>query len=152
MFVYYHASCYVPCFYIENEASKGSLQCFPDFQRVAFPENALFKSSGVICWPPRPSSLTDELSMDKRASNGFLLMRRVHILSDRFYYPTDLSLLMAHWQISFLAFCVCLNCSWYYCLWRNSVQDACIFVVTPSNVVQHCGTQLLIAMLLPSLL
>jgi hypothetical protein len=33
---------------------------------VDLAENALFKSSGIICWSPPPSSLPDELSMNKR--------------------------------------------------------------------------------------
>ncbi len=32
---------------------------------------APFKSSGITCWSPPPSSLPGELSMDKRDSIGF---------------------------------------------------------------------------------
>jgi hypothetical protein len=32
---------------------------------VAFAENALLKSSGIICWSPLSSLLPEELSMDK---------------------------------------------------------------------------------------
>ena len=39
---------------------------------VEFIENALFKSSGEICWSPLPSSLLDELLLDKRDSDGFI--------------------------------------------------------------------------------
>ena len=49
VFVCYHASCYIPNFYVENKVSKGSLWHFPDLERVAFAENTLLKSSGVIC-------------------------------------------------------------------------------------------------------
>ena len=37
---------------------------------MTFIENALFKNSGVICWPLLFSSLPDELSIDK--NNNFL--------------------------------------------------------------------------------
>ena len=36
-----------------------------------FAENASFKSSGVICRPRLPFLLPDELSVDKRDSEGF---------------------------------------------------------------------------------
>jgi hypothetical protein len=38
---------------------------------VDLAENAVFKSFGVICRPPPPSSLSDELLMNKTDSNGF---------------------------------------------------------------------------------
>ena len=64
---------------------------------VTFIENALFKSSGDICWPPLPSSLLDKLSMDKRDSDGFFSKRLVHVCrsSDRSYNLTDSSLVRA---------------------------------------------------------
>ena len=37
-----------------------------------FAENALFKSYGVICLPPLPSMLSDEVSGDIVNSIGFL--------------------------------------------------------------------------------
>ena len=42
-----------------------------------FAENALFKSSGIICQTQLPFSLPDELSMDKRDSDGFFSTRLV---------------------------------------------------------------------------
>ena len=51
-------------------------------------KNASFKSSGVICWPPLPSSLPEDLSVDKRDSDGFFSTQRVCTLSDSFYNTT----------------------------------------------------------------
>ena len=42
---------------------------------VDFIENTLFKSYGDICWSSLPSLLLDQLSMDKRDSDGFFLRR-----------------------------------------------------------------------------
>ena len=67
---------------------------------MAFTENASFKSSGVICWSPLPSSLPDELSMDKRDSNGFFSTRMVCMDT------TGSSQFVAR-QSSFLAICAC---------------------------------------------
>jgi hypothetical protein len=39
--------------------------------------NPPFKSSGVICRSPPPSSLPDERLMNKRDSNGFFSTRRI---------------------------------------------------------------------------
>ena len=48
--------------------SWGSLWFFQDICCAAFAENASFKSSGVICQSPLPSSFPDELPMDKTDS------------------------------------------------------------------------------------
>ena len=49
------ASCYIPHLYVENQVSLGFLCWFQRMHCVDFVENALFRSSGDICWPPRPS-------------------------------------------------------------------------------------------------
>jgi hypothetical protein len=41
-------------------------------------ENAPFKSSGVICWSPPSSMLSDDLSMDKTDSNGFFQLDGIY--------------------------------------------------------------------------
>ena len=46
---------------------------------MAFAENASSKSVGIIC---QPSSLPDELPMDKWDSDGFFSTRKVCIVSD----------------------------------------------------------------------
>ena len=55
---------------------------------VDFVENAVFKSSGEICRSPLPSFL-DELSMDKRDSDGFVLRRLACRTNSRSYNSTD---------------------------------------------------------------
>ena len=77
---------------------------------VAAAENALFKSSGVICWSPPPSSLSGKFSMDKRDSDGFFSTRRVCMISRRSNNMSGSSLIVACWQRSFLAICACYNC------------------------------------------
>ena len=78
-------------------------------------ENAPFKSSGVIYWSlPRSSlpdelsidksSLPDELSIDKSDSDGSFSPRMAR---DRSNKTTGSSLIIAHWQISFLANASC---------------------------------------------
>ena len=89
----------------------GFLWCFQAMHCVAFVENALFKTSGNICWPSLPSSLLDELSMDKRGSNGFFSRWLVCRSSDRSYNPTSSSLVVANCQLHFLpwTFFVCTD-------------------------------------------
>ena len=60
---------------------------------MAFAENILFVSSGVIYWSPPPSSLPGELSMDKRDSNGFFSTGKVCIVSNRSNKTTNSSTL-----------------------------------------------------------
>jgi hypothetical protein len=94
---------------------------------VDLAENAPFKSSGVICWSPPPSSLPDELSMDKRDSSGFFSTRRVCTARDRSNKTTGSSLIVVHWQIS-LAYCDCANSSWHaacYAIACNVCACAC---------------------------
>ena len=50
--------------YLVYKAQVRSFMAFYSFILCA--ENALLKSSGVICWSLLPSSLLDDLLMDKR--------------------------------------------------------------------------------------
>lgn len=63
------------------------------------------KSYGVICLPPLPSMLPEELPMDRRNSSNsskFFLRRRVCTLSDSFCRMTDLSQFTVNKLLSFL--------------------------------------------------
>ena len=62
------------------------------FCRVAFAENALFKSYGVIYWSLPPSLLPNDVSIDKRDSNNFFSTQRVCVSSDSSKNTTDSSL------------------------------------------------------------
>ena len=46
---------------------------YGDLQCVAFAKNTSFKSYGIICLPLLPSTLSDELSVDRRNSSEFFL-------------------------------------------------------------------------------
>ena len=46
--VCYHEICCLPCFYVANKVLWGFLWSFQRFYRLAFPEQASFKSSGAI--------------------------------------------------------------------------------------------------------
>jgi hypothetical protein len=72
---------------------------------VDFTENASFKSYGVICWPLPPFLLPGELSMDNGDSNDFFSTQGLCMVSHRSNKTTGSSLIVAHWQISFLAIC-----------------------------------------------
>ena len=126
--VCYRASGYILRLYVENKVPLGFLWHFQDMHCLAFIENALLKSSDDICWPPLSSSLLDELSMDKRDSDGFFSRRLVCKSSDRSYNLTDSSLVIVNYQLRFLpwTFFVCtksadLAYTWYCCLLRNYV-------------------------------
>ena len=54
-----------------------------------FAENASFKSSGVICRPRPPFLLSDELSVDRRDSEGSFSTRLVGRFSDSSYNTAD---------------------------------------------------------------
>ena len=73
-------------------------------QHVAFAENALFKSYGVVYLPRLPSTLPDELLTDVRKSSGFLSRRIVSTFNDGFCKTTDSSLFSAKELLSFLAY------------------------------------------------
>ena len=77
--------------------------CFQGFSRVAFSENALFKSSGIICQSPLPSSLSNDLLMDKGDRNGFFSTQRVCMSSDSSHSMTDSSLNRDNCQASWLS-------------------------------------------------
>ena len=91
IFVNYRASCYMHCLYFETRCYGDLCGVFKVFSHVAFAENALFKSSSIICWSPLLSLLPDELLMDTRDSNGF---------------PTNLAKNV---------FITRLTCHWSYC-------------------------------------
>ena len=70
--VCYRASCYIPrLIYVESRVPLSFLCCSQRMYCVDFVENALFKSSGEICWSSLPSSLLDELDGQKRAMASF---------------------------------------------------------------------------------
>ena len=96
-------------FFVEIQVSLGFPCCFQRMHRVDFTENALFKSSGNICWSPLPSSLLGQLSVDKLDSDGFFSSRLVFRTSDNSYNSTDSSLVKVDYQQSFVAsdFFVC---------------------------------------------
>ena len=75
--VCYHASCYIPRLYVENKVPLAFLWHFQRMYCVDFVENALFKTSGNICWSPLPSTLLDELSMVKRDSDVHKIRRKL---------------------------------------------------------------------------
>ena len=81
--------------YVENiEVPLSFLWCSQDMYCVNFAEIALFKSYGDICWSPLPSSLLDELLVNKRPSDGFF-SRKPHVVdtySKRSYNSTESSL------------------------------------------------------------
>ena len=115
MFVCYRASCYIPRLYVESWVSLGFLCCFQRIYWVQmkhlaicvdFMENALFKSSGEICWSPLPSPLFDELSMDKRDSDSFFSRRLACRTSDWSYNLTDSSLVTVDYQQCFFVFLI----------------------------------------------
>ena len=99
--VYHHTSCHIPRLYVENKVLLSFLWRSQDMYCVDLVGNALFKSSGDICWSPLPSSLLDELLVNKRDSDGFFSRRLVSRSSDRSYNSTDSSLNTVN-SVSFL--------------------------------------------------
>ena len=84
--VCYHASCYIPPrLYAENMVPLSFLHHFLLMHCVDFTKNALFRSSGDICWSPLPCLLLDRISMDKIVSDGFFSRWLVSRSSDRCY-------------------------------------------------------------------
>ena len=71
-----------------------------------FFENALFRSSGNIGCASLPSSLFEELSMNKRDSDGFFSRRLVYRSSVSSYRLTDSSPVTVDYQLRFLPYCV----------------------------------------------
>ncbi len=80
--VCYQANCHILGLYIENKVPLGFSWQFQCMYCVNFIKNALFKSSGDICWPPLPSSLLGELSIDERDSDRFISILVVSRSSD----------------------------------------------------------------------
>jgi hypothetical protein len=66
------------------------------FCRRAFAENISFKSSGIICWSPLPSSLPGKFSTDKRDSTGFFSTQKACMIGHRSYKATGSLLVVAH--------------------------------------------------------
>ena len=92
--VCYQASCYIPHLCIESQVPLG-FQCW--LQHEYWLD---FVSYGNICWPPLPSSFLDQLSMDKRDSDGFFSRRLVCRNSNSSYYS---SLVTIDYQQHFMA-------------------------------------------------
>ena len=109
--VCYRASCYIPGLYVESRVPLGFLNCSQRVYCVDFVETTLFKSSGETCWSPLPSLLLEELSMDKRDSDGFFLRRLGCRTNDRSYNSNDSSLVTVDYQQSFLVFTYWLSSS-----------------------------------------
>ena len=108
--VCYHASCYIPRLYVENIKAPLSFLCnFLHMYCVDFIENALFRSSSNICWPPLPSLLLDRLLMDKRES-GWLCFNMIIVCRsrDKSYNLTGSSLDMVKFMSAML---LDLNCA-----------------------------------------
>jgi hypothetical protein len=119
---------------------------------VAFAENALFKSSGVICWPLPPFSLPGELSMDNGDSNDFFSIRRVCMVSHRSNKTTGSSLVvystLADKLLGYLCIIVMKLLTRHCChslrVYVTQLHVMCILVVTPGIVYQYaCNTDVL---------
>ena len=82
---------------------------FSTYVLCDFIESTLLKSSGKICGSPLPSLLLDELSMDKRNSDGFFSIRLACKTSDRSNHSTNSSLVTVDYQQRFLACFVCVS-------------------------------------------
>ena len=78
----------------------GFVTVFQGFCRVTFAENASFKSYGIICWSLPPSSLPNDVSMDKRDSTNFFLTLRVCMSSYSSQNTTNSSLTGANCHAS----------------------------------------------------
>ena len=81
-----------PRLYIENMVLLSFLWHVLDMFCVDFFENTLLRSSGDICCAPLPSSLLDELSVNKTDSDDFFSRRLLCSSSDSSYKSTDSSL------------------------------------------------------------
>ena len=79
-----------------NQGVMGFFTVFSRFCRVGFAENASFKSYGVIFWSLPPSSLPNDILMDKRDSNNFFSTREVCMYSDSSQNTTASSLTRAN--------------------------------------------------------
>ena len=147
--VCYRAYCYIPRLYFKSRVPLGFLCCSQCICCVDFVENALFKSSGQICWSPLPSSLLDELLMDKRNSYGFFSRRLVCRTSDSSYNSTDSSY-QEHFLACFLWKCKTADqaCAWSCIILRNQVQlhfcgHSIAVLYSSARFAQHNHTALL---------
>ena len=100
--VCYHASCYILRLYVENTVPLSFLWRSQHMYCVDFVENALFKSSGDICWSPAFFASCDELSANKGDIDGFFSRRLVSRSSDRSFNSTDSSLNTVNCQLAWL--------------------------------------------------
>ena len=73
---------------------------FSRFQSCGFCWKRFVQKLWHDYWPLQPSWLLNELSIDKRDSNGFISTRLVHRDSDSSYNTTDLSLILIAERIS----------------------------------------------------
>ena len=87
----------------------------------------------VICWSPLPSSLPGELSTAKRDSDDFFSTRKVYMVSYRSNNTTGSSLIVLHWQRSFLAVSAC-----YKMLTQHYTRDTAGYYAIACNV-HSCG-------------
>ena len=94
-----------------------------------FAKNASFESYGVICLPPLPSTLPEELSMDKRNNSELFLRQRVCMLSDSFCRTTDSSLFSMNNLLKALSLYHGLAHVVTLCI--AQLHTVCILVVTP---------------------
>ena len=102
---------------------------FTDLQRVEFAKNASFKSYGVICLPPLPSTLPKELSMDRENSSEFFLRQRVCTLNDSLCRTTDSSLFSVNELLC--TYHVLVGLAHVVTLRIAQLHTVCILVVTP---------------------
>ena len=87
--VYLSVTMKSPTYLVCTSKLQCYLWCFQSFCCVAFTENALFKSSGIICRPVSLFLLSDELPMDRRESDNFFSTKLVCRFSDSSYNTTD---------------------------------------------------------------
>ena len=114
--VCYHSNCRILGLYVENKVLLGFSWQSQRMYCVDFVENALFKSSGDICWSPPPSSPLDELSVNETDSDRFISRLVVCRSSDSSYNSTDSSLLTVDYQPRFLgllSLCVLDLLTWH---------------------------------------
>ena len=102
---------YLVFFYVVNKVPLSFLWHVLDMYCVDFFENALFWSSGDICCAPLPSLLLNELSTNKRYSDGFFSRRLLCRSCGSSYNSTGSSLVIANCQLKLcvLFVIVCQN-------------------------------------------
>ena len=101
-----------------------------------------FKSSGNICWSPAFFTSFDELSVNKRDSDGFFSRRIVGRSSDRSYSSTDSSLNILNCQLAWLGFstlCVLILLTKHTRMWSCNYVIACNIVTTTFLWLTGCS-------------